>query len=55
VNHAPAVRRNCAAFSALVKVMGSPGRRQKAADQVVMVRQYTERSASSDNGQETGT
>ncbi len=42
VNHAQAVSRNCAAFSALVKVMGGPGRRQKPADREIVVRRWSE-------------
>ncbi len=53
MNHAQAVSRNCAAFSALVKVMGGPGRRQKAADREIIVRRWDDRPQTADNGKKT--
>ncbi len=55
VNHAQAVSRNCAAFSALVKVMGGPGRRAREADKQIIVRRWTQEPApSGGNGSEQG-
>ena len=55
VNHAQAVGGNCAALSALIKGIGSPAWREKEANQVVIVRRYSARSASSGKGQEART
>jgi hypothetical protein len=49
VNHAQAVSRNCAAFSALVKVMGGPGRRAREADRQFIVRRYQESAPAPSN------
>jgi hypothetical protein len=40
VNHAQAVTRNCSAFSALVKVMGGPGRRAKETDREFVIKRW---------------
>ena len=40
MNHAQAVSRNCAAFSALVKVMGGPGRRARETDKQIVIKRW---------------
>jgi hypothetical protein len=55
VNHSQAVSRNCAAYTALVKAMGGPGRRQKDAGpaQVILKDFSTFVPRPADNGTET--
>jgi len=53
IAHTQAISRNCAAFAALVKVIGGPGRRQKSTDKTVVVRRYVDPvTPAPDNGQD---
>lgn len=42
IAHTQAVSRNCAAYAALVKVLGGPGRREKPTGNTLVVRRYAD-------------
>jgi hypothetical protein len=53
VNHSQAVSRNCAAYTALVKAMGGPGRRAKDANEPLTIRrEYGPAPVTPSNGNE---
>jgi hypothetical protein len=57
IEHTQAVSRNCAAYAALVKVLGGPGRRAKPADREIVIKRWSaaEPDAKPDNGTEQET